>query len=146
MNRNQTTSARTIRALDAVAAGTGTNNGVGVDCLNCNGVQAVISLGTVVSNGVTTVKWQDSPDNSAWTDVGSSTVSTTDNGDQLLVTEIAAPSKRYVRIVVVTSVANVVIDSATYTTTGERKLPVTQSVDVVDYNVVDGADIELYSA
>lgn len=56
------------------AARTATANGTGVDLQNFMGAMVVVTIGTI-TDGTHTLKLQDSPDNSAWTDVAAANLS-----------------------------------------------------------------------
>lgn len=103
------------RVMNAVAAGTSTQNGTGVDVQGYEGVAFVAAFGALTATQTTSLKAQQSSDDGS-TDTyddlaGSSSGNLADSdGNKLLATEIFKPLKRYVRPVVVRGTANAVID------------------------------------
>lgn len=113
----------------AGAAGTSAINGASVDMANFEGVVATVSIGAIVSGAVTSLKWQESADNSTWTDLAGTaqTIADTDD-DTTRYTAIHKPSKRYLRLVISRATQNATIGAVTYAQYGGRTLPVTQTL------------------
>lgn len=117
-----------LRSMNAVAAGTTTQNGTGVDCSDCDGVLFVAGFGTITASAVTSLKAQQSSDDASaddYTDIAGSaqsvTPSTHDNKSVVL--DIFRPLKRYVRPVIVRGTANAVIDGILAIKYNLRKQP-----------------------
>ena len=113
----------------AGAAGTSAMNGAAVDMVNFEGVTAVVSVGTIVSGAVTSIKWQESANNSDWSDLAGTSQSIADTADDTTIySAIHKPSKRYARIVITRGTQNATIGSVTYLKYGSKTLPVTQTL------------------
>jgi hypothetical protein len=102
------------RAINAVAAGTSSQNGNTIDTLGYDSVAFVVAFGALTATQVTSIKLQsgDASDASDMADVSGATSGALADGDgtKLLALELYRPSKRYVRVVVVRGTANAVID------------------------------------
>jgi hypothetical protein len=102
------------RQLNAVAAGTTSQNGSGVDMQGWDGVVFICAIGTLTATQVTSLKAQGDTAagfGTAADIAGTSTGPYADaDGNKLLVLDIYRPIKRYIRPVVVRGTANAVID------------------------------------
>jgi hypothetical protein len=102
------------RAINAVAAGTSSQNGNTIDTLGYDSVCFIVAFGALTATQVTSIKVQqgDQSDASDMADIsGAATGNMADaDGNKLLCVEVYRPSKRYVRVVVVRGTANAVID------------------------------------
>jgi hypothetical protein len=103
------------RSLNAVAAGTSTQNGTGIDMRGYDGVLFIAGVGTLTATQTTSLKAQQSDDDGGtdtYDDLAGSSSGNLADGDsnKLLVLDIYRPQKRYVRPVVVRGTANAVID------------------------------------
>lgn len=113
----------------AGAAGTSAINAASVDMANFEGVIATVSIGAIVSGAVTSVKWQESADNSNWADLEGTGQTIADTADDTTIyMAVHRPSKRYLRIVVSRATQNATIGGITYAQYGARTLPVTQTL------------------
>lgn len=111
--KNLTYSSRTIRVLNAVAAGTSDQNSAAVDTLGFAGVRFVALFGTLTATQVTSIYAEYSDDGTTgWTEIAGSRVGPLADADsnKALVLDVYRPQKRYVRCVVDRGTANAVID------------------------------------
>ena len=122
----------------AIAAGSRTAgqtaiNGAMVDMQGYEGVVAVVEMGTIAATAVTSIKWQQSDTTTAadFTDLeGTGLAIADDAGDEIFVSELYKPTKRYVRLVVSRGTANATLRAATYIQYKARSAPVPQGTDV----------------
>lgn len=123
---------KTSRVMNAVAAGTSSQNSSSVDMTGYDAVRFVALLGTLTATQVTSLKLQHSDDNSSFSDVTNGGTAAMADGDsnKMLVAEYVRPSKRYVRAVVVRGTANAVIDGVIAEQYQTRALPVTADASV----------------
>lgn len=113
----------------AGAAGTSAINGASSDMANYEGIAAAISVGAIVSGAVTSVKWQQSSDNSNWDDLEGTSQPIADTDDNTTIyTAVHKPVDRYVRVVISRATQNATIGSVTYMKYGARTIPVTQTL------------------
>lgn len=113
MRHNLTSSVKTVRVMNAVAAGTTVQNSTGVDMTGYEAVRFVALLGALTATQVTNLGIQESDDNATWgaTIAATQTANAADaDGNKLLITDLFRPTKRYVRAVVSRGTANAVID------------------------------------
>lgn len=126
--------ARIQRCLNAVAAGTTSQNGSGVDTSNAETVTFIAEFGSIAAGAVTGLKAQGSDDDGssdAYADLEGTLVEIADDeGNKILVLEIVRPKSKWVRPVVVRGTANAVIDGVIAITTLTRVTPVTQGSTV----------------
>lgn len=132
---------KTVRVMNAVAAGTTDQNGTGVDMQGYDAVRFVAGFGTLTATQVTSLKAQQSSDNGssdAYADIeGSDTGNAGDDDDNdLLITDLIRPTERYVRPVVLRETANAVIDFVIAELYRARDIPVTQDATVIACNKV----------
>ncbi len=83
---------------------------------NLGCVQAVAIFGTIVSGAVTSIKWQESSDNSTWTDLAGTAQKVPDDGDEkMYINELSpGPGARYVRAVITRDTQNATLRYAFY--------------------------------
>jgi hypothetical protein len=124
------------RCLNAVAAGTTSQNGTGVEMANAEVVTFVAAFGAITAGAVTGLKAQQSDDDGSaddYTDLEGTLVSIADDEDnKVLVLEVVRPTKKFVRPVVVRGTQNAVIDSVLAIKTHTRVAPTTQGSTVAD--------------
>lgn len=128
---------RTVRVMNAVAAGTSTQNGSTVDMSQDGGYQGVrftALLGALTATQVTKLQVQQSSDGSTWETIHTSSAAADSDGNKLLQTDILYPTKRYVRGNVVRGTANAVIDGVTADLYDNRSLPVGKDSTVIEVN------------
>ena len=119
----------------AIAAGSRTAgqtaiNGAMVDMQGYEGVVAVVEMGTIAATAVTSIKWQQS-DTTDFSDLEGTGIDIADDGDnEIFVSELYKPTKRYVRVVVDRGTANAALRAATYIQYKARTAPVTQGTGV----------------
>jgi len=133
-----------IRVEESVAAGTATTTTDVVDMAGFEGAMFVVTLGTVTATGVTTLKLQQCDTSGGdYADLtGTGLVSTgTTSDEKIMLVEIINPLERYIKLVAVTSVANVGIDSINVFKFGSSKLPITED-DTVDNSEQTIAPVE----
>ena len=120
-------------AASARAAGQTAINGAMVDMQGYEGVVAVVEMGTIAATAVTSIKWQqsDTTTSADFSDLeGTGIAIAADDDDEIFVSELYKPTKRYVRIVVARATANAAVRAATYIQYKARSAPVTQGTDV----------------
>ncbi len=123
---------KTVRVMNAVAAGTSVQNGTGVDMTGYDAVRFIALIGTLTATQVTSLKAQDSSDNSTFADITSGATTAMADGDsnKMLVCDVIRPAKRYVRPVLSRATANAVIDGIIAELYQTRALPVTADASV----------------
>ena len=125
-----------VRVMNAVAAGTTSQNGSSVDMQGFNTVTFIAAFGTLTDTAVTGIKAQQSSDDGSsdtFADLEGTAKAIADTDDnKLLVLEIVKPRERYVRPVITRGTANAVIDSviAILSNKGPGKLPITEDATV----------------
>ena len=108
-------------------------NGAMVDMQGYEGVVAVVEMGTIASTAVTSIKWQQSDTTTAadFSDLeGTGLAIADDADDEIFVSELYKPTKRYVRLVVSRGTANATLRAATYIQYKPREAPVSQGTGV----------------
>lgn len=125
---------KTTRVSNAVAAGTTDVECTSVDMAGFDAVRFVASFGTLTASQVTTVKAQESADNSTFTDITGAASAAFDDGDDNLIAivDVIRPTKRYVRLVIDRGTANAVVDCVLAEQYQARSEPVTQSASVIE--------------
>ena len=109
---------RTVRLMNAVAAGTSNQNSTSVD-MSVNGgyrgIRFKALFGALTAGQVTYVKAQGSTDNSSFSDLaGSNTGALADaDSNNMVVVDLYKPIHRYNRVVIVRGTQNAVIDGVT---------------------------------
>ncbi len=123
----------------AGVAGTADINGSIIDMAGFDSVMAIVRMGVITANAVTSIKWQQDTDAAGGTMAdleGTAMTIADDDDDQIFVTELVKPQERYVRLVVDRGTANAVVASAEYIRYSARKAPVVQNVtDLVTYEL-----------
>lgn len=99
------------------AAGTTDINGATLDMTGFFGVTGIVEFGTLASGAVTSIKWQQG-DESSGSDMSDlenteQTVAATDD-NEIFLSELYRPTKRYVRLVVDRGSSNATIATALY--------------------------------
>ena len=120
-------------AAGSRTAGQTTINGAMVDMQGYEGVVAVVEMGTIASTAITSIKWQqsDTTTSADFSDLeGTGLAIADDAGDEIFVSELYKPTKRYVRIVVARAIANAALRAATYVQYKPREAPVSQGTGV----------------
>jgi hypothetical protein len=124
MRHNLTTSLRTVRAMNAQAAGTSIVNGsdidmkqVGSDGNHFDAIRFVALFGALTATQVTTLEIQEADDNGSNAAGTYASVAATEtaaladaDGNKMLITDLYRPTKRWVRCRVKRGTANAVID------------------------------------
>jgi len=138
--RALTYTSKTIRVVNAQAAGTTAVNGSAVDTQGFESCRFVALLGTLTATQVTSIKIQGSDDGSTnWVDMTGTLVGPAADGDgnKILISEIYKPSKRYVRCAVNRATANAVIDGVIAELFVPYRAPVTADTTVSAQEVND---------
>jgi len=110
--------------------------------LGWDGVRGVFGVGTLTAGQVTSLKAQDSPDNSAFTDITGAAGSALADGDGngLLIVDVYRPLRRYVRFVLNRATQNAVVDfGIAEQYRGPRRGPQTKDATVKQQLVTVGA-------
>lgn len=115
----------------AGVAGTDDIEGTTLDMTGFDSVGLILYTGTITASAVTTLKWQQSADDSTWNDLESTsmTIAVTDD-DKIKISDLIKPTDRYVRVYVDRATANAVIASAVYVQYGSLLSTVTQGTGV----------------
>lgn len=129
------TQAGFARVMNAVAAGTTSQNSSSVDCSDCESVTFIAAFGTITTGAVTSIKVQGSDDDGSsddFTDLAGTSVAVADDQDnKVAIVTITRPRKKFNRLVVVRGTQNAVIDGVIAIKTNPRKTPVTQPSTVI---------------
>ncbi len=129
-----TNATKTIRVMNAVAAGVTDQNSSIVDMKGFEGVRFIALFGALTATQVTQIKVQQDTDAAGGTMAdlaGTNTGPLADgDGNKMLVTEIVRPRERYVRCVVDRGTANAVIDGVIAELFGPGTEPVTKDSSV----------------
>ena len=134
---NLSKAGKATRISDAVAAGTTDINCTGVDMKGYESVTFYTLFGTITATAVTSVKAQQSEDNSSFADLEGTAITVADDDDnQVAILEIVRPQERYVRLVVDRGTANAVVDGVIAVQTDAIEEPVTH-----DSTTVVGAEL-----
>jgi hypothetical protein len=122
------------RAGNAAAAATSTITGTTIEMAQYpDGIAFVALLGTLTSTNVTTLKVQqgDASNGSDAADItGASAASVDTMSNKLLVVEVKAVTKKYVRFVITRATANAVIDGVLAVPWGVRLAPHTADTTI----------------
>lgn len=130
---NLVNNTKTIRASNAVAAGTSAINGAWIDTLGYHGVEFTAWFGTLTASQVTSAKLQYSDDgtNSVGDVTGSATSALADgDSNKGIQIELYRPKHRYVRMVVSRGTANAVLDSMQAKLFHADRVPVTKDTTI----------------
>ena len=118
-------------AASARAAGQTAINGAALDMQGYEGAVAIIEMGTIAATAVTSIKWQQSDTSADFSDLeGTGIAIAADDDDEIFVSELYKPTKRYVRAVVERGTANAALRAATYVQYKARTAPVVQGTGV----------------
>lgn len=133
MNRANTE--KTIRVMNAVAAGTTDQTSSAIDTAGYEGVKIYTAFGTITSGAVTSVKVQQSSDDAAadaYADLTGTSVTVADDDDnQVVVHDIYRPRERYLKVVIDRGTQNAVIDGIIAVLYGADKMPTTDDSSTV---------------
>jgi hypothetical protein len=104
-----------VRHNNGAAAGTSTiTPSAGVDVQGFNSAMFLVLLGTVTSTGVPSIKIQQSDDDGVadgYSDLEGTAFAATDaDDDKIIAVEILRPTKRYLKLILARTTANVVLD------------------------------------
>jgi len=126
---------KVTRVMIGVAAGQATNNGDSVDMKGFDSVTFIALIGAIDPTGTVTLKAQQSTDDGvadAFSDLlGSAIAYTAADDGKATILEVNCPLKRYVRPVIITAVANGVIDGVIAIQTKPSSEPVTHDATTV---------------
>lgn len=129
------TQAGFARVMNAVAAGTTSQNSSGINCSDCESVTFIAAFGTITAGAVTSIKVQASDDDGSsdtYDDLaGTSVVVADDQDNKIAIVTITRPRKAWARLVVVRGTQNAVIDGVFAIKTNPRKTPVAQPSTVI---------------
>lgn len=123
------------------ADGQATTTSAAIDMADYEAAMCIIPIGVSAANGVVTAHLEQSSDDGsadAYGDVEGTAVTATGSDDTVLVIDLAKASKRYVKVIVVTSTGNSEIGPVLAIKYGPRCAPVTQGADVADSAVIAG--------
>lgn len=125
---------KVTRVLNAVAAGTTTQNGTALDMTGFDSVMFVAAFGALTATQVTYLKAQQGAlaDGSDAADLAGTKVGPLADADsnKLLILEVVRPTAKYVRPSIVRGTANAVIDGIWAIQFNADKEPVTQPTSV----------------
>ena len=132
MAENISNQIKTTRVSNAAAAGTTTINSSSVDMLNYEGVRFTVPFGAIVAGAATSVKANQSADDSTFNDLlgSSQTVADTDD-NKVFIIDIWRPIDRYVRCTVLRATQNSTVDGIIAEQYGPRVLPPTNDATTV---------------
>ena len=142
MLNNLVENSEIVRVENAVAAGVSTiTPSAGVDTDDAEGVMFIIEFGAITAGAVTSVKIQQSADDSSYADLEGSSVSIDDDEDeQVIVIDIRRPTDRYVLPIISRATQNAVLEGITAIKYRLRKSPATQGATVADTLALAGPD------
>ncbi len=132
---NLTYEVKTVRIMNAVAAGTSDQTSSALDTQGYEGVRFIALFGALTATQVTSIKAQQSSDDGssdAYSDIAGSGSAALDDadGNQMLILDIYQPQKRYLKLVVDRGTANAVIDGVIAELYRPRVMPVTADSSV----------------
>lgn len=124
-----TENAKFLRLSGAIAAATtDVTNMTSIDMLGYNSVTLLVSAAAITSGAVTSVKMQQSDDDSTYADLEGSAVAIADTYDSTMaVLEVKDPRKRYLKPVITRGTQNAAFEGVFAIQTGPKTVPVTQS-------------------
>lgn len=132
---NRANSEKTIRVMNAVAAGTTAQTSSVIDMQGYEGVKIYTSFGTITAGAATSVKVQQSSDDGAvdtYADLTGTAITVLDTDDNKVVLhDIHKPRERYLKAVVSRATQNAVIDGIVAVLYGARKQPTTDDATTV---------------
>jgi hypothetical protein len=133
---------RVIQATTATAGAAGTSavNGATVDLSGVEELLIVVPFGAIVTNAVTSIKFQEGDTTSPTTDVAGSNITVLDTDDDTTkILRIVKPRKRYGRVVVSRATQNATVGAITYICVGLRTLPATDGSTVTGKTLISPA-------
>lgn len=142
LNANKETKISSAVTITAGAAGTSDINGSALDMSGYESVRLILQTGAIVSGGVQTLKWQqgDQSDLSDAQDLASTEMTIADDDDdEVFISDLVKPVKRYVRAVVPRATQNATV-AAVYEQYGGMKTPATQPSGVTAETNVSPAE------
>jgi len=115
----------------AGAAGQTAINSTAVDMKDYDEVALMVNMGTIDATAVTSIKAQQSADNSSFSDLEgtSQTIAATDDGDSFII-DLIKPTDRYVRVVVSRGTADATVQDAFAIQTRSKVVAVTQGTTI----------------
>lgn len=123
------------RVMNAVAAGTTSQNSSGVNMENADSVLFAAAIGTITAGAVTSIKAQQSDDDGSsdsYDDIAGTSVAIADTqSNKVALLNVQRPLKKWVRLVVVRGTQNAVIDGVFAVKYNLRKEPATQPATIV---------------
>lgn len=103
-----------------------------VDMANAEWVMAIVKFATIAASAVTSIKWQQSSDNGSsdgWSDLeGTAIAVAADDDNQVFVSVLNKPGKRYVRLAIDKDSTNASAESGVYVVGGNRTVPALASI------------------
>jgi hypothetical protein len=140
MTMNLTPSVRTVRVMNAVAAGTTDQESTAVDTAGFEGCRFVAALGSITSGAVTSMRVEQSADGSTgWAALAGASVTIADDDDnELAIIDVRAPRQRYLRAVIDRGTQNAVIDGVVAELYGPRTQAVPADASVAGQAVLNG--------
>jgi len=130
---NLSKNCKITRHSNAVAAGTtDITPSSGIDMQGFEGCLFIVEMGTITSSAVTSIKVQQSADDSSYADLEGTSVTIADDDDnQIFYIDVIKPSDRYLKLIVDRGTANAVVDGITAIQYGARKAPTTHDSTTV---------------
>ena len=129
---NLSKNSKAVVISNAVAAGTSDLTSLGsVDMQNYESVMFIIQFGAIVSGAATSVKAQQSADDSSFADLEGTSQTVLDTEDSTaFIIDINKALDRYVRPVILRATQNSTVESVTAILYGPRKMPITLDVSI----------------
>jgi hypothetical protein len=127
--------------VNRTADGQATTTSSAIDMASYEGAMAIIPIGVSAANGVVTAHLEQSSDNGVaddYSDVEGSEVTGTNADNTELVIDLAKASKRYVKVITVTSTGDSEIGPVLVLKYGASKLPVVQGANITDSALLAG--------
>lgn len=120
-----------VRHNNGAAAGTTTiTPSAGIDVQGFNSVLFLVALGTITSTGVPSIKIQQSSDDGStdsYGDLEGTAYAVTDaDSNKMIAVEILRPTKRYLKLILARTTANVVLDGIFAVLGNPMSVPITQ--------------------
>lgn len=120
-----------VRHNAGAVAGTSTiTPTAGIDMQGFNSCLFLVSLGVITATGVPSIKVQQSSDDGVadgYSDLEGSAFAVTDaDDDEVIAVEIIRPTKRYLKLILLRTTANCVLDGILGLLGGAQSVPVTQ--------------------
>lgn len=139
VNRNLTKATKTVVVNTGTVAGQTAINCTSVDTLGFSAYRHIVILGTLTATQVTSVKAQESVDNSVWTDVVAAVTANAADADsnKTLILDIYKPQQRYARAVVQRATANAVVIAVITELWVADFQPTTQDASNSQFKVMD---------